>query len=252
MGFDIKHGTMKSITELSKLAGEAKKGIRSQQLLLGISQDIERQSQQFAMAEFNALMQMESQKRNIEWQHESRLMAQQNDFAIKQEIYRMEQQRQYAEDVKKEQEYKRVIEQIDKAIEQGKITSDVGETMKINATAKHGMGPQAPQAYMPKQADAGAGGKVMRQTEDDLMHYQDIINSFGENENIPGIGQGVVDLAKLDDEGNVMREATEQEKAIYQYAQMRSAQNIAALNPMGGAAPKVDTGVADPLGILGR
>jgi hypothetical protein len=116
----------------------------------------------------------------------------------------------------------------------------------------HGMGPQAPQQYLPKPSDAGQGGEVLRQVEDDLNYYQQILNGFQQNKDLnPGAFSfaDVAEVAKYDEQEEKWRTATAQEKAIYEHAKSRSAQLIQMIRPTGGAVPQAGTASNDPMGI---
>ncbi|KKL62483.1 hypothetical protein LCGC14_2184740 [marine sediment metagenome] len=248
MGFNIKHGGIESIIKLAQLTGEARAGQEQQRVALDIAMNLRRERMNVEMVEYQQELQQEAKRQSMAWELQKIQLSQQNDFQIREQLRMQEMQDEYNKQQRKEQEFDAVIKAID---DSDTITDDEKERFKLNAEAKHRMGPSAPQIKEPKGIDPM---KMQRGMEDDLMYYQEIVNQYSETEDIswmPGsLGLGPTGLAKKVVVGKKVtwEQATEQDKAIYQYAQTQLAMKIQQLR---GAGPDMFGGPGDVLGLGG-
>lgn len=248
MAFRIKHGGIESVIKLAQLAGAAKAGQQQQAVALDIAMNLRRERMSVEMVEYQQELQQENRKQQMAWELQKRQLAQQNDFQMMEQLRMQKMQDEYSKQQRKEQEFDAVMKSIE---DSETLAEDEKERFRINAEAKHRMGPSAPQIQAPKGIDPM---KLQRGMEDDLMYYQEIVDRYSETKDIkpwwPGEGRGPTGLAKKVVEGKNVRweQATEQDKAIYEYAQVQLALKLQQLR---GAQGEVFGGPGDVLNLGG-
>ena len=229
------------------MTGKAQYGQKQQRLALDIAMQLQGQKQQAEMAEFNMMMQIESQKAQMQWEFQKIQMKQQNDFAMTENLRMQEMEAEHRKETQKQAEFEAAI----KAIDNAEILSPAEkETMKTNTAMKFNVGPYAPQ--VPEQMDgmkqAAQAMKMQRGLEDDLMYYQDIINTFSDSKDMNWIpfsgGRGEYDMVRKDADGEY-QQATEQDMLMYDYATKRAGQLLNQLRYAGG----MPTGAASGAGM---
>ena len=247
MGFNVKHGSIGTVTKLAELSGKAQFGQKQQALALDIAMQLQGQKQQAEMAEFNMMMQMESQKAQMQWEFQKIQMRQQNDFTMSETLRMQAIEEEHRKQMQKQAEFEAAIRAIDNA----EILSPAEkETMKTNTSMKFNVGPYAPQ--IPEKMDgmkqAAQEMKMQRGLEDDLMYYQDIINSFSDSKDMNWIpfsgGRGENNYVRKDADGE-WQPATEQDILTLDYAQKRAGQLLNQLRYAGG----MPTGAASGAGM---
>jgi len=260
MSFDVKHGAMKSITDLATLAGKAAGSHRSQAMALQIAQGIQDEAANREMAEFSMTMKMESQKQAMAFEVQKVQIAQQNAFSTREQIKQMEEMRQYQAEVKKQQQYQAAVDRIDKAEETGFVGSKEAEEMRLNTALQHQMGAQAPQTTDFKTPQGQNMSKMIRDVESDLAYQQEVINRFSAGDVGSGLewGTGLKEgeMWYLDEITGKNRKATDQELLRLDYSKRRADQLLQQLYgvispiPQKPGQPGEVLGT-DPDGIMG-
>lgn len=252
MGFRVKHGDMETVTKLAILTGEAIQGEKQQRLALDIAMRLQQQKQAQEMAEFNTMMQIESQKAQMQWQFQSQMLRQQNDFEMSEKLRMQEIEQQYLKDQRKTAEFEAAI----KAIDDSEILSDADkDRMRTNTSMKFNMGPYAPQIQeQQKPFSLSESLKAQRMLEEDVDHYMNILAKYSETKDISWMpfsrGAGEGGLVVQDDEGE-WHAASVQEKNIYDYAQMQLAQKMQQMQLTGSGPGSMAGGPGDVLGLGG-
>lgn len=251
MGFRVKHGDMENVTKLAKLTGEAVQGEKQQRLALDIAMRLQQQKQRQEMAEFNVMMQMEAQKAQMQWNYQSQLLRQQHAFEMSEKLRMQSIEQQYLKDQRKQAEYDAAI----KAINNAEILSETDkERMRLNTSMKFNRGPSAPQVADQKPFSLSESLKAQRMLEEDVDHYMNILAKYSETKDISYMpfsrGAGAGGLVVQDEEGN-WHPATEQDKAIHDYAQMQLANKLQQMQLTGSGPGNLQGGPGDVLGLGG-
>ncbi len=242
---------MSTLAGLASLAGEAEAGARVSEQLAAASSRLQeiRSREEFALVS-NA-MQQQARTEQMQWEYSKIQLSQQNDFEVREMLRMQGIQAEAVKRQRKQDEYDTLIEAIDA---NETVSDEEKEKFKLNAQSKFSLGAYAPTIQREADGMKQAQGvmKMQRDMENDLVFYQDIINKFSTTEDLNWIpfsgGRGVHDLARQDDAGN-WRPATDQDKAMLDYARMQMALKMQQLIGAGGGT--TGGGPGDILGIGG-
>ncbi|KKN66028.1 hypothetical protein LCGC14_0475060 [marine sediment metagenome] len=249
MGFRIKHGGIDSIIRLAQIAGAAQDQRRQQAIAVDIAKSLYAEQSRMAVAKFQADAQQEAMKQRYAWEFQKIQMSQENDFLMTEQLRMQEKQDEYNKQSLKEQEFETTMKAIDDA---DWITDKQKEQFKINAEAKHRMGPGAPQIREQKGMTPMDMMKLQKSAEDsrrdlerDLKHHQEVIDSFSETEGdfypVWGIrGKG---MARKNKEGEWVL-ASAQDKMALGYSERRIQEILKELGE--GSGDPWDVGGVDP------
>jgi len=206
---------VKALGKLAQLAGEAEAAKRAeafaQQRLMAQLQA----EQQRERLEFQARLSLEAEQRAQLWELEKMEIRSRNTFALQEKKW-----------LQKEEEKQAKMKKLEEAKQQGYITDNEYKRAWFEVE----MGVKLP---TPKKEDK------REELEEDYSYYLNILRGFKENVDItPGIWKRktIAPLAVVDKKGEVVREATAEEKVLYDYAKTRLEQLAPAFS--GAAEPE--------------
>jgi hypothetical protein len=243
VGFTIKHGDLSAIAQLGALAGKAQKRQREEAMAFEAAMQMQEIRSRIKMARFRAQLGQESEKRQMAFELQKMQIAKQNTFAMQEEL-RMQKMQDEADKRKRDEQKSEALHQaID---DDDRLSEEEKSRLHFNVQSRTAFGAGAPQMAVPKVPAATDPMKMKRGLEDDMLYFQDIINSYSENQDLPGWGGGVAPLAKYDKDKEEWVAASDQERQIYEYAKEQAGANLQQLKMMTGQPQG-----ADPLSLLG-
>jgi len=218
MAIKREYTPVKALGRLAQLAGEAKAAEKSAQRAQQMKIIQMQAAHQQKRLEFQAELSLEAERRAQLWELEKMELRSRSEFALKEKQW-----------LRKQEEKQAKLKKLDEAKQQGYITDD--EYKRIWAEVETGV--RLPTLKVEDKRE---------KLEADYSYYLGITNTFEENADInPGFGKTIVPLAAVDKKGEPVREASPEEKTLYDYAKGR----LDKLSPVLGAAVPEQTLTTD-------
>lgn len=232
MAIRREHFDISTIGQLGQKAGEAQAAKEQARIAAQAASQLRDINARKELAEFNAQLSIEAEKRQQVWELEKMQRRSENDFALEEQRRRILQTKQLEKQLREQEETELKMKALQNATEKGLISPEEANRRIIELHTGLDLG--KPEDQM----------ELRRDVEGDFDYYMELMNSFAENVDVnPGFFSraDIAPLAVVDDEGNPVREATPQEKAQYEYAKRRI-NELQPLLGMTGANPQT-TGV---------
>jgi len=211
---------VRALGKLAQLAGEAEAAKRAQALAQQRYLARLQAEQQRQRLEFQAKLNLEAEQRARLWELEKMEIRSRNEFAMEEELW-----------MKKQREKQAKLDKLDEYMSKGFFTNN--EYKRIRTEIELGVKLPAP-----KKEDR------LETLESDVEYYTNMMRGFRENFDIKkGWGKKVVPLAVVDKKGEPIREATPEEKALYDYSKKRLRQITPEL--AGLATPSTEAALAE-------